>query len=114
MAQTLQVLLVDDLDGGPAEETVSFSLDGTDYEIDLSAEHAARLRDDLAVWVGHARRTTAGRRARATSGAGTSGAGGGADVAAVRAWARENGHTVNERGRVPAAVVEAYRAATGA
>ncbi|MEH3077536.1 MAG: Lsr2 family protein [Quadrisphaera sp.] len=112
MAQTLQVVLVDDLDGGPAEETVSFSLDGTDYEIDLSAEHAARLRDDLAVWVGHARRTTAGRRTRATSGA--SGAAGGADVAAVRAWARENGHTVNERGRVPAAVVEAYRAATGA
>ncbi|TNM69979.1 Lsr2 family protein [Streptomyces sp. NP160] len=112
MAQTMQVVLVDDLDGGTADQTVAFSLDGVDYEIDLSAENAARLRDDLAVWVGHARRTTAGRRARAAAGA--AGAGSGVDVAAVRAWARENGHTVNERGRVPAAVVEAYRAATGA
>jgi hypothetical protein len=111
VAQTLQVVLVDDLDGGPADQTVSFSLDGADYEIDLSEENAARLRDDLAVWVGHARRTTAGRRARTAPGAGA-GADGGVDVAAVRAWARENGHTVNERGRVPAAVVEAYRAAT--
>lgn len=111
MAQTLQVVLVDDLDGGPADQTVTFSLDGTDYEIDLSAQNAARLRDDLAVWVGHARRTTAGRRARTAP---SPGAGDGVDVAAVRAWARENGHTVNERGRVPAAVVEAYRAATGA
>ncbi|MBC3760436.1 histone-like nucleoid-structuring protein Lsr2 [Quadrisphaera oryzae] len=114
MAQTLQVVLVDDLDGGPADQTVTFSLDGTDYEIDLSAENAARLRDDLAVWVGHARRTTTVRRARSGAAPGAGAAADGVDVAAVRAWARENGHTVNERGRVPAAVVEAYRAATGA
>ncbi|WP_109774645.1 histone-like nucleoid-structuring protein Lsr2 [Quadrisphaera granulorum] len=109
MARTMQVVLVDDLDGGPADQTVAFSLDGADYEIDLSAEHAAQLRDAFAVWVGHARRTTttASRPARAASGAGI-------DVAAVRVWARENGHTVNERGRVPAALIQAYRAATGA
>ncbi|MGQ7295262.1 histone-like nucleoid-structuring protein Lsr2 [Quadrisphaera sp. KR29] len=112
MAQTLQVVLVDDLDGGTADQTVSFSLDGVDYEIDLSAQNAARLRDDLAVWVGHARRAPAGRRSRASGGrAGDAAAG--TDLAAVRAWARENGHTVNERGRVPAAVLDAYRAATG-
>lgn len=56
MAQRTRVVLLDDLDGGPAAETVSFALDGVGYEIDLSEEHAAQLRDDLARWVGHARR----------------------------------------------------------
>jgi len=109
MARTLQVVLVDDVDGGAADETVQFALDGVDYEIDLSAARAAQLRSDLALWVGHAR-----RREPAPRGVCGAGPGGGADQAAVRAWARANGHTVNERGRVPAAVVEAYRASTGA
>ncbi len=108
MAQTLQVVLVDDVDGGAADQTVEFSLDGVDYEIDLSDAHAARLRDDLALWVGHARRREgSGRRGVPTRPDGV-------DQAAVRAWARENGHTVNERGRVPSAVLDAHRAATGA
>ncbi len=107
MAQKLQVVLVDDVDGGAADQTVEFSLDGVDYEIDLSDARAARLRSDLAPWVGRARR-------RGDDGRGASPVtAGGADPAAVRAWARRNGHTVNERGRVPAAVVGAYRAATG-
>ena len=62
MAQQVQVLLVDDIDGGKAAETVSFSLDGVSYEIDLSAKNAAKLRDALSTWVGHARRS-GGRRA---------------------------------------------------
>ena len=57
MAQKVQVLLLDDIDGSEAAETVSFSLDGVAYEIDLSADNARALRDSIAHWVGHARRT---------------------------------------------------------
>lgn len=108
MAQKLQVVLVDDVDGGAADQTVEFSLDGVGYEIDLSDAHAAQLRDALAPWVGRAR-----RRSGTGHGAPRS-ADDGVDQAAVRAWARRNGHTVNERGRVPAAVVSAYRASAPA
>ena len=113
MAQKMQVLLIDDLDGGDAAETVSFALDGVGYEIDLNEGNAARLREALAPWVGHARkagRTGAPQRPR--GGGSGSGGGAGGESAAVRAWARENGHTVSERGRIPSSVVEAYRAAT--
>ncbi len=110
MAQKVQVILVDDIDGGDASETVSFALDGVSYEIDLSEKNAARLRDSFASWVGHARRVggrSSGRRAaRAKSGGST-------DTAVIREWARQNGHQVSDRGRVPATVVEAYRAAKG-
>lgn len=115
MAQKVQVILVDDLDGGDAEETVSFALDGVTYEIDLNAQNATRLRDELAPWVGHARRVggrsggggggrRSGSRARTSSSAGT-------DTAAVREWARQNGHKVSERGRISSEVMEAYKAA---
>jgi hypothetical protein len=57
VAQRTILELVDDLDGGKADETVSFALDGVEFEIDLSAENAARLRDTVAQFVGHARRT---------------------------------------------------------
>jgi hypothetical protein len=111
MAQKVQVILVDDLDGGDAEETVSFGLDGVSYEIDLNAANAARLRDELAPWVGHARRvggrSTGGRRSSGTRSRSTSST----DTAAVREWARENGHQVSERGRISAEVMEAYKAA---
>ncbi len=70
MAQRTRVVLVDDLDGGPAAETVRFALDGAAYEIDLSEQHAAQLRDDLARWVGHARRV---RGPRGAGGASTTG-----------------------------------------
>ena len=66
MAQKVQVILVDDLDGGEAEESVSFSLDGVSYEIDLSSPNAEALREAIAPWVGHARRV-GGRAGRATS-----------------------------------------------
>lgn len=105
MAQKVQVVLVDDLEGGPADETVSFALDGVDYEIDLNAANAARLRDELAPWVGHARRvggrSGGGRRSsRRTSFRG--------DTAKIREWAREQGLKVSERGRISAEVMEAY------
>lgn len=106
MAQRVQVLLVDDIDGTQAEETVSFSLDGVSYEIDLNSKHAAKLRDDLASWVGHARRA-GGRRGGARA---ASGRGGGRrkDLAAVREWARGEGYTVSDRGRISSEVQDAY------
>lgn len=107
MAQKVQVILIDDIDGGNADETVSFSLDGVAYEIDLSTENAAKLREALSTWVGHARRV-GGRRAAGRR-AGSRGAGGG-ESAAIREWARANGYTVNDRGRIPANIKAAYDA----
>lgn len=108
MAQKVTVLLVDDIDGGQADETVSFSLDGVSYEIDLSAANAATFRDSLAKYVGTARRV-GGRAAR--GGAGRRRAGGDTRTAQIREWARSHGHKVNERGRIPATIVEAYEKA---
>lgn len=109
MAQKVSIILIDDLDGSPADETVTFGLDGTTYEIDLTDANAAALRDALAGYVGHARKVTSGRR---SGGAGRkASSGSGVDTKAVREWARNNGHEVSERGRVPASVVQAYEAA---
>ena len=110
MAQKIQVLLIDDLDGSEAEGTVRFGLDGTEYEIDLSAEHAEALRSALAPFIGAARRSrAAGRPARGGRRAGA----GGLDTAEVREWARAQGIEVKDRGRIPADVVERFKAATG-
>ena len=113
MAQRVNVVLVDDIDGNDASETVSFALDGVDYEIDLSDEHAAQLRDALALYIGHGRRTGGRRRSgRKSAGSAASGAAdGGPSAADIRAWAREHGYEVPERGRVSAEVREAYAAA---
>ena len=107
MAQRVQVLLVDDIDNSDADETVTFALDGVTYEIDLNAKNAAKLRDELAAWVGHARRS-GGRKTSGRASSGSAGGGRRKDVSAVREWARGNGHDVSERGRIPAAVQEAY------
>lgn len=109
MAQRVHVVLVDDLDGGDAAETVSFGLDGVDYEIDLSDKHAGELREALALYVGHARRT--GGRRRSGQKATGSAKSGGPSAADIRDWARENGWDVPARGRVSAEVREAYAAA---
>jgi hypothetical protein len=111
MAQRVNVVLVDDIDGTDASETVSFALDGVDYEIDLSDEHAGQLRQAVAPYVGHARRTGGRRKGNRRSSGGGSGGGAGASAADIRAWARENGWEVPERGRVSAEVREAYAAA---
>lgn len=102
MAQRVKVLLVDDIDGADADETVTFGLDGVTYEIDLTDANAKKLRDDFSTWVGHARRS-GGRKSTGRSAGGRR-----KDVSAVREWARANGHEVSERGRIPAAVQEAY------
>ena len=113
MAQKVQTLFIDDIDGGEAEGTVRFGLDGTDYEIDLSAEHAEALRKALAPYLDAARRvpgSTARRPGR--SGRRTASASG-ADPTAVREWAKSQGIEVKDRGRVPAELVVKFRAATG-
>lgn len=115
MAQKVQVLLVDDIDGGTAEETVTFSLDGVAYEIDLTAENAAQLRESFSRWVGHARKTGSGSRGGGRQSRGASqprrSASSSGDATAIREWARQNGHEVSERGRISAEVRKAYEAA---
>ena len=113
MAQKVNIVLVDDIDGSEATETVTFGLDGTSFEIDLNDTHAAGLRDVLAPFIGHGRkvgsaqRRGAGRRSGSTGSAGNSGP----SAKEIRDWARENGHDVPDRGRVSAEVREAYDAA---
>lgn len=109
MAQKVQVLLVDDIDGGTADETVTFALDGVSYEIDLTTAHAAELRDAFATWVGHARKV--GGRSAGSRGTGAARPRRSNDAGAVRAWAKENGFEVSERGRISAEIREAYDAA---
>jgi hypothetical protein len=116
MAQKKVVALIDDLDGSTAVETVQFTLDGTHYEIDLSADNATALRSRLASFVDSARRLgrsgRAGRRGRA-AGAGRQPAARrrAEDSAAIRDWARQQGYTISDRGRLSANVVDAYRKA---
>ena len=110
MAQRVQVILEDDYDGTPADETVLFGLDGAEYEVDLSSENAQGLRDALAPWVAVARKT-GGRRKRVSGTAAKSPAG--SSTSDIRAWAQENGYEVSSRGRVSAEVREAYEKAHG-
>ena len=107
MAQQIRTLFIDDIDGGPAEGTVRFGLDGTDYEIDLSAAHREELREVLAGYVTHARKAagTARRGSRGRRPADV------LDTRKVREWARAEGIDIKERGRVPAEVIEKYKAA---
>ncbi|HYA53962.1 MAG TPA: Lsr2 family protein [Streptosporangiaceae bacterium] len=107
MAQKITVALEDDLDGGPADETVRFGLGGTEYEIDLSTKNANAFRRQLAPFIEHARR--AGRGPRRRPGRTASSRERSADI---RAWAKDQGITVSDRGRIPASVAEQYDAAT--
>jgi len=108
MAQKVNIILIDDIDGSDAVETVAFGLDGTNYEIDLNESNAAALRDALAPYVGHGRKVGGAQRRRRSGGAP---AAGGASAKEIREWARANGHDVPDRGRIPADVRSAYDAA---
>ncbi len=109
MAQKVTVSLIDDLDGGQADETVDFAFEGRSYEIDLSSGNIDKLRDALAPFVAAGRK--AGRRRAAAANAG-----GGVRRAsvdreqnqAIREWARKRGMKVSDRGRIPAEVLDAY------
>ncbi|GAA2734868.1 Lsr2 family protein [Pedococcus aerophilus] len=106
MAQRVNIVLEDDIDGSPADETVTFALDGVSYEIDLTTANATALREALAPYVGHGRRS-GGRRSSGAKSAPRS-TGGKKDLTDVREWARNNGHKVSERGRISAEVQAAY------
>jgi hypothetical protein len=116
MARELIVRLTDDLDGSAAVETISFGFRGVDYEIDLSRDNVAELERAFATWIEHSRKLPAGG-ARAAVGGGRSGARssrrGTEDLSAMRAWARENGYRVSDRGRISTEIREAFHAAQG-
>ncbi|MCY0941922.1 histone-like nucleoid-structuring protein Lsr2 [Streptomyces antarcticus] len=112
MAQKVQILLVDDIDGGQADETLTFALDGKTYEIDLSTEKAEKLRKALEPFVKGGRRkgsqaASAGSRGRSSAAASPDGP----SAEELRTWAAKNGYEVKDRGRVPVSIREAYMAA---
>jgi hypothetical protein len=108
MAQKVNVLLVDDIDGSDATETVKFGLDGTEYEIDLNADHADELRELTARYIAKARKIAGSGRRPARS---RSTAENGADSRKIRDWAKGEGIKVSGRGRVPANIVAQYETA---
>ncbi|WP_328686216.1 histone-like nucleoid-structuring protein Lsr2 [Streptomyces sp. NBC_00343] len=112
MAQQTIIQLLDDLDGSAASETIRFGLDGKTYEIDVNEKNAAKLRKALAVYVDKGRKLNqarGGTRGLAKQAASVSGG-----TALIRAWAKESGYEVNDRGRVPADIKEAYAKAKAA
>jgi len=124
MAQQTTVRFIDDLDGSDASGTFDFGLEGRAYQIDLSDDNAAKLRDALAPFIGAARKA-GGRGSGRGSGRGRARAqrqtataedkparSNREETAAIREWARANGHKVNDRGRISKSVMEAYQAAS--
>jgi uncharacterized membrane protein len=111
VAQKIQTLFIDDIDGSEAEGTVRFALDGTDYEIDLNTKHADALRKALARYIDAARRSSGAARRPARSGRRS--AASGLNTTEVREWAKAQGIEVKDRGRVPTELVVKFRAATG-
>ncbi|MEZ5096231.1 MAG: Lsr2 family protein [Nocardioides sp.] len=106
MAQKVNIVLVDDLDGSEAGSTVSFGLDGATYEIDLTDKNAQALRDALAPYLAHARRSGGSKRGRRATVSSL-----GPSSKEIRDWARSNGYDVSDRGRVSAEVRQAFDAA---
>jgi hypothetical protein len=106
MAREVIVRLVDDIDPNvEADETVSFGIDGENFEIDLSSEHATALREALATYVAHARRAKVSRR----SSHGKPSPQQDRELnQKIREWARERGAKVSDRGRIPQPIVDAY------
>lgn len=107
MAQKITVVLIDDVDGKLATETVNFAVDGTHYEIDLSEDNAKKLRSDFADWIANARKVPARGRGRRTAAA----AAPKGDSALIRKWASDNGYEVSPRGRISSEIRAAYQAA---
>ncbi|MFD4432381.1 Lsr2 family protein [Nocardia sp. NPDC058497] len=114
MARKVTVSVVDDLDGTtPADESISFGIDGARYQIDLSVSNAALLRKTLDEWIPHARKirgtnatTSSARPTKVTNSTPAS------EQGAIRAWAATNGHPVSARGRIAADIIAAYHQAT--
>lgn len=115
MAQKVKIILEDDLEGGAADETVRFGLDGGQFEIDLSTENAAKLREALRPYAAKARRVQARSSARSGSGktsrSSAQGQARNPETAAIRQWAKENNYEVSDRGRIHQSIQDAYYAA---
>lgn len=112
MAQRTEIILIDDIDGGSADETVEFGLDGVTYEIDLSDKNAAKFRQALSLWTGSGRRT-GGKKKRAgvaTASTSTSRTDRNSYLKDLREWAKGQNLQVSERGRIPAEIEAAYEA----
>jgi hypothetical protein len=111
MAQKVQITLLCDLDDGnvEAEETLHFGLADSTYEVDVCGNHAQQIRDGLQPFVAHARKSSSAsssnRRRPGRPAAGRD------QTAGIRAWAKDKGIQVNDRGRIPASVVKEYEAA---
>ncbi|MGW5313967.1 histone-like nucleoid-structuring protein Lsr2 [Nocardia thailandica] len=115
MARKVTVKLIDDLDNtSVAAQTITFGIDGAHYEIDLSDTNAAKLSDEYAQWIAHARRTGRAPKnvMRSCPTAGTAAPRTRNDLTAIRTWATENGHKVSKRGRIAAEIIDAYNEAT--
>ena len=112
MAQKVEVKLIDDLDGGQADETVTFSLDGTQYVIDLSGKNAKQLRGSFAKYIEAARKDK-GVRQTGRGGRRAAAAPAGPDTSEVRSWAKEQGYGVSERGRVSKDLIAKFQEARG-
>lgn len=108
MAQRQIVTLEDDIQGGEATQTIRFGFNGSEYEIDLNDKNATKMHQALTFYVDHARRVGNGRRTSSSRGRTSST---GVDNQAVRAWAASNGVELSSRGRIPANVIDQYRAA---
>lgn len=108
MAKRTITTLVDDLDGGEATTSLTFAVDGTNYEIDLNDANAEKFRKALEPWVGAATKVGKGVATPARASRKSTGR---SDLANIRKWANDNGHNVSERGRIPGNVIEAYDAA---
>lgn len=112
MVQRVQVELVDDLNGETADETVRFGIDGTEYEIDLTAENASKLRATISNYVESGRKASTGRRNQSTSKAGgTASRSKRVDTQQIRTWAQENGYNPSSRGRINQTIIDAYNEA---
>jgi hypothetical protein len=109
MAQRKQIVFTDDIDGSEASETIRFALNGTTYEIDLTAEHADQFRKSVRLFIDSARKAD-GRRSRQTSKAPARPSG--PSQTSVREWAKGQGIAVNDRGRVPDALIVRFQAAS--
>lgn len=115
MAQRVQTILIDDIDGTEAQETVTFTLDGKDYEIDLTTAHAAELRDSLAKFIDASRKLGRSSQAAIPKRAGRKAAAADStpSPAEVREWAKGQGIEVSDRGRVANELVVKFQAAQG-
>jgi hypothetical protein len=109
MAKQVITTLIDDLDGGKADETIRFGLEGAEYQIDLSGKNGLKLRKALEPYVNAATKIGRGGISRTASRTGRP-ASSRDENAAIRAWATANGHEVSDRGRIPASVISAYQA----